>query len=91
MIRRLFFIILTFAAVVLLLLFYVWERAAALQLTLVLAQKEKKLDGIQNKIEKLRLEFLNLTSVMRIEKIAKEKLKMRYPTSKEVRYIMEKR
>lgn len=89
MIKRFFFIVLTFAAVVLLLLFYVWERATALQLTLVLAQKEKKLDGIQNKIEKLRLEFLNLTSVMRIEKIAKEKLKMRYPTSEEIRYIIE--
>lgn len=91
MIKRFFLIIVIFAVVVLLGVFYVWERATALQLTIVLGKKEKELNTIQNRIDSLRLEYLNLTSVIRIEKIAKGKLKMRYPTSKEVRYIIENR
>ncbi|MCK4576868.1 cell division protein FtsL [candidate division WOR-3 bacterium] len=87
MIKIFSFIIFIFAVLVLLSLFYVWERATALQLTLLLSKEEKELDIIQNRIEKLRLEYLNLSSVIRIEKIAKEQLNMRYPTSKEIRYL----
>jgi cell division protein FtsL len=86
-IKKFFFILLVFFAVVLLGIFYVWERATAVQLTLLLSKKEKELDTVQNKIEKLRLEYLDLSSVIRIERIAKEQLHMKYPSSKEIRYI----
>ena len=42
MIKRFFLIIVIFAVVVLLGVFYVWERATALQLTIVLGKKEKE-------------------------------------------------
>jgi len=90
MIKKVFVVILLFAVVVLLGLFYVWERATAFQLTLVLSNKEKKLDKTLSRVEKLRLEYSNLTSVLRVEKIAKEQLNMRYPKSKELKYIIEK-
>jgi cell division protein FtsL len=82
-----FFILLIFIGFVLLGVFYVWERATAVQLTLVLSKKEKKLDILQNQVEHIRLEYLTLTSIIRIEKIAKEQLNMRYPSTKEIRYI----
>lgn len=91
MIKIFFIIILIFGVLVLLLLFYVWERVTAMQLTLVLAEKQRKSENVKNVVEKLRLEYLKLTSVSRIERIAKDELKMQYPTSKEVRYIIEDR
>jgi cell division protein FtsL len=87
-IKEFFFIIAVFVIVVSLLLFYVWERATAMQLTLILNKTEEKLEDIQDRIDKIRLEYLELTSVTRIERIAKEELNMRYPTSKEMKYFI---
>ena len=87
-IKEFFFIVAVFIIAVLLLLFYVWERATAMQLTLILNKTEEKLEDIQDRIDKIRLEYLELTSVTRIERIAKEELKMRYPTSKETKYFI---
>lgn len=75
------------AGIVSIFLFYVWERATALQLTLILAKEEKELEMLEHQVEQLHMEYLKLTSVMRIEEIAKEKLQMRYPHSTEIRYI----
>ncbi len=79
--------IMILAGIVSVFLFYVWERATALQLTLILAKEEKELDALESQVEQLNMEYLKLTSVMRIEKIAREQLYMRYPQSKEIRYI----
>ncbi len=87
MIKRFLLVVLIFVGVVLLGIFYVWERATSMQLTLLLAKEEKQLEIIEGKIEHLRMEYLKLTSVIRIEQIAKEQLGMRYPSSKEIRYI----
>ncbi len=89
MIKRILVVVLLFSIIVLLALFYVWERATAFQLTLVLSKKEKKMEKTMSRVRKLRLEYLNLTSVLRIEKIAKEQLNMRYPSSKEIKYVIE--
>jgi cell division protein FtsL len=87
MIRRLLAVLLMLVGVVLLGLFYVWERATSMQLTLLLAKEEKKLEVMEGKIEELRMDYLQLTSVIRVEEIAREQLGMRYPTGKEIRYI----
>ena len=87
MIKRLLAVLLRLVGVVLLGLFYVWERATSMQLTLLLAKEEKRLEVMEGKIEELRMDYLHLTSVIRIEEIAKSQLNMRYPTSKEIRYI----
>ncbi|OQX53298.1 MAG: cell division protein FtsL [Candidatus Cloacimonas sp. 4484_209] len=86
-IKRFFVIFFVFLIVVLLGIFYVWERATAIQLTRILAKKQTKLAQLKDEVEKLKLTYLNLTSVLRIEKIAKEQLKMKYPNSKEIKYI----
>lgn len=88
MIKKVFLFVFIFSAIVLLALFYVWERATAFQLTLVLAEKKRNLETIQNSVDSLRLEYLDISSVIRIEGIAKEKLGMRYPKSGEVRYVI---
>lgn len=75
------------AGIVSVFLFYVWERATALQLTLILAKEEKELEVLEHQVERLHMEYLKLTSVIRIEEIAREQLAMRYPSSKEIRYI----
>lgn len=91
MIKSLFFVILTLIVVVSLLLFYVWERATSMQLTIVLDNKKEKLEKIEAELDSLHFEYLDLTSIIRIERIAKEKLNMRYPKNEEVRYINKKK
>lgn len=87
MIKRFLLMILILAAIVCVFLFYVWERATSLQLTLILAKEEKQLELLENQVEELNMEYLKLTSVIRIEEIAREQLGMRYPSSKEIQYI----
>jgi cell division protein FtsL len=91
MIKALCFVILTLIIVVSLLLFYVWERATSMQLTIVLDNKKEKLEKMRAELDSLHLEYLDLTSIIRIERIAKEKLNMRYPKNKEVRFINRQR
>jgi cell division protein FtsL len=87
MIKRFLLMIFILAGIVSVFLFYVWERATSLQLTLILAKEQKKLELLENQVEELHMEYLKLTSVIRIERIAREQLGMRYPSSKEIQYI----
>jgi cell division protein FtsL len=87
MIKRFLILIFILAGIVSVFLFYVWERATALQLTLILAKEEKELELLESQVEQLHMDYLRLTSVIRIEEIARTQFGMRYPSSKEIRYI----
>lgn len=64
--------------------FYVWERIAAVELTMRIQKLKDELLKVENETKRLEMKKSILSARGRIERIAREKIGMRYPRSKDI-------
>jgi cell division protein FtsL len=65
-------------------LFFVWSRVQVITLEYEISQLEGQLRGLQQETSNLRLEAASLGSPERIERVAREELRLRLPTADQV-------
>lgn len=65
-------------------LFYVWSRVQVTGLEYEISNAEGSLRDLRHELSSLRLEAASLRSPERIERVAREELKLRLPTAEQV-------
>lgn len=72
--------------VLLILTFYIWNQIESIRLGYKIGKLEDDLQTLEKEVEKLEAEKSSLLSLERVEKIAKEKLKLEKPKKEQVIY-----
>lgn len=70
----------------LILIFYIWNQIESIQLGYKISRLEENLQALKKETEKLETEKSSLLSLERVEKIAKEKLKMEKAKKEQIIY-----
>lgn len=64
--------------------FYVWERITAMELTIRVEGLKDEILSVENAAKRLEIEKTVLSSRSRIERIATDRLGLRYPETREI-------
>ncbi len=72
--------------VLLILTFYIWNQIESIRLGYRIGKLEDDLQTLEKEVEKLEAKKSSLLSLERVEKIAKEKLKLEKPKKEQVIY-----
>ncbi|MFQ5906742.1 MAG: cell division protein FtsL [bacterium] len=64
--------------------FYVWERITAVELTMRIQRLRDELLRVENETKRLEIEKSKLSSRRRIERIARKRIGMVYPMSRDI-------
>lgn len=73
-------------AVLFFLTFYIWNQIESIRLGYKIGELEENLRALKKEVEKLEAEKSSLLALERVEKIAKEKLKLENPKKEQVIY-----
>lgn len=73
-------------AVMFFLTFYIWNQIESIRLGYKIGELEENLQSLKKDVEKLETEKSSLLSLERVEKIAKEKLKLEKPKKEQIIY-----
>jgi cell division protein FtsL len=66
--------------------FYIWHQTESIQIGYSIGELEEEITGLNKEVEKLETIRSQLLSLERVERIAKEKLKMAAPRQDQVYY-----
>lgn len=73
-------------AVMFFLTFYIWNQIESIRVGYKIGELEENLQSLKKDVEKLETEKSSLLALERVEKIAKEKLKLEKPKKEQVIY-----
>lgn len=72
--------------VILILTFYIWNQIESIRLGYKIGESEENLQTLKKEVEKMETRKAFLLSLERVEKIAKEKLKLEKPKKEQIIY-----
>jgi len=72
--------------VLIILTFYIWNQVKSIQLGYQIGKIEEDLQTLEKEVEKLETKKSSLLSLERVERIAKDKLKLEKPKKEQVIY-----
>lgn len=73
-------------AVLFFLTFYIWNQVESIRLGYKIGELEENLLALKKEVEKLETEKSSLLALERVEKIAKERLKLEKPKKEQIVY-----
>ncbi len=72
--------------VIFILTFYIWNQIESIRLGYKIGHLEVALENLKQEVEKLEAEKSSLLSLEKVEKIAKDKLKLQHPKKEQIIY-----
>jgi cell division protein FtsL len=72
--------------VIFILTFYIWNQIESIRLGYKIGHLEVALENLKKEVEKLEAEKSSLLSLEKVEKIAKDKLKLKHPKKEQIIY-----